>query len=104
MTVGDLVIVRWRDAVGPLDLDEGERLQLGPMRTCGWVREVTPQYVTLAPEEYEAQVGRCRAATSIPTGDIYDVVVVEPRDGQPRRRGPRVSDESWAKLTEGGKP
>lgn len=100
MIVGDLVVLRWRDAVGPVDLDDGERLPLEPMRTCGWVRELTPQYVTLAPEEYEAQAGRCRAATSIPTGDIYDVTVVEPRAG--KSRGPRVSDESWAKLTEGG--
>ena len=102
MIVGDLVIVLWRDAVGPVDLDEGERLPLEPMRTCGWVREITPQYVTLAPEEYEAQAGRCRAATSIGISYIYDVAVVEPRDGAPRRRGPHVSDESWAKLTEEG--
>ena len=78
MKVGDLVVVYWLDAVGPADLEEGERLPLEPMRTCGWVREVTPQYVTLHPEEYEAQKGRVRAATTIGIGYIVAVEVAQP--------------------------
>jgi len=75
--VGDLVVVEWADAVGPVDLEEGERLPLERMETTGWVREVTPQYVTLHPERYLTQSGRVRAATTIGTGYILSVRVIE---------------------------
>lgn len=77
MTVGDLVVIEWADAVGPVDLEEGDRLPLERMETCGWVREITPQYVTLHPERYLTQAGRVRAATSIGLGYIIEARVIE---------------------------
>ena len=103
MTPGDLVVIEWVDAVGPLDLDPSDRLPLEPMRTCGWVREVTATYVTLHPEEYVAQPGHVRAATSIGLSYITSTRIVEPvgfRPGKPR--GPHISDESWGALQRGG--
>ena len=97
MTLGQLVLVRWADAVGPVDLDEGERLPLEVMETVGWVREVTPQYVTLAPERYADHPRRVRAATSLPIGDILYVQVLVPAQHK-RPRGPHISDASWGKL------
>lgn len=78
MKVGQVVVVRWADAVGPVDLDAGERLPLEVMETIGRVHEITPQYVTLAPERYVNQPGHVRAATSLPIGDILYVQVMVP--------------------------
>ncbi|GMV07373.1 MAG: hypothetical protein AMXMBFR53_36480 [Gemmatimonadota bacterium] len=74
MKRGDLVVLTWLDAVGPVDLDEGDTLEPITVETVGWVWETAPGHVTLAPERFDD--GRVRSATTVPLGMILHVEAV----------------------------
>lgn len=75
MREGDLVVVGWLDAVGPVDLAPGDQLRPAKARTVGWVIAKKTGYITLAAEMFED--GHARAVTTIPRGMIHDIDVVQ---------------------------
>jgi hypothetical protein len=64
-----LVLVEWWDAVGPADMEPGEKLPPLLAKTVGYLYEDAEDYITIAAEIFEAD-STFRACTTIPRCSI----------------------------------
>ena len=74
-----LVAVEWVDAVGPCDLEAGQKLRPYVAYTVGWVYEDADEYLTVAGEIFKDDEDTWRACTTIPKACITEVTDLLPR-------------------------